>query len=65
MGGGPRWTFAGACAGRECSTEGATERGVSECVRAPEKGSGAWGVAGKRAVVGASTVEYAGERLGK
>ena len=40
-------------------------RGAREWAWAPEKGSGVWDVAEKRAVVGASTMESAGGRLGK
>jgi hypothetical protein len=40
-------------------------RGVSDCAWAAEKGSGAGVVAGKRAVVGASTTKGMGGRLGK
>jgi hypothetical protein len=38
---------------------------VSGWARAPEKGSNTRVVAGKRVVVGASTTESTGERLGK
>jgi hypothetical protein len=48
---------------RGCSAEGTTKRG--EWVRAPEKGSGVWGMAGKHAVVGTSTAESTGKRFGK
>jgi hypothetical protein len=40
-------------------------RGAREWARAPEKGSGVWDVAEKRAVVGASTMKSTSERLGK
>jgi hypothetical protein len=40
-------------------------RGVSEWVRALEKGSGTWGNGRETHIVGASTVESAGWRLGK
>jgi hypothetical protein len=40
-------------------------RGASKWAQAPEKGSGAWDMARKHAVVGASTTESAGGRLGK
>jgi hypothetical protein len=40
-------------------------RGASEWAWAPEKSSGAWDVARKHVVVGASTMESTGERLGK
>jgi hypothetical protein len=46
---------------RGCSVGGTTERGrASECGRAPEKAQACGSVVGKRAVVGASTVESAG-----
>jgi hypothetical protein len=63
---GERWrSFLGARAererGRGCSAGGTTERGrASECGRALEKAQACGGVAGKRAVVGASTAESAG-----
>jgi hypothetical protein len=46
---------------RGCSVGGTTKRGrASECGRAPEKAQACGSVVGKRAVVGASTVESAG-----
>jgi hypothetical protein len=58
-----RRSSTGACAERGSSDEGPTGRG--EWVWAVEKGSVARVVARKCAIVGASTTESAGGRLGK
>ena len=64
--GGAPWVRAQRETGRGCSAEGATERGrASECGRAPEKARARGGVAGKRAVGGASTAGARGVQGGE